>query len=812
MHGTPDLRKDLEFFLPAILSERYFSAQARSRALIVSGGVSALAFLFFFIATFLPGIPFSADIPLGVFFMVVAIFLKLLFLKFYLNAIYFRGVTQINREAGGDDEGLTYESAEILSIQPNDLTLAFLFSRYGRLIMLRSGITDSAVDAFLRSASRAPLNGLAIHDNAPGPMSFEHVASYLYANDPAFKEFLMRAGVREDLFFGAVSWLARVYAAEKHRARWWGKDNLGKIRGIGSEFSFGIAYSLQRFVRSLESTTVFSDMAGADGYGKETLAKVEKILARAKEANVLLVAEPGVGELDILAALSRRLSQGESVASIEGKHVVLFDGESFVATYASKQAFEQEFIRLANGAARAGNLIIVIANIGTFIHNAEALSVDFDELIDPYLVSSAVQFVGTTDPDTFHRHIETRPRLMQRFESVLVEAPPLSGTVRVLEDVAPVHERRYGIYFTYASLQTIAESADRYITEGVMPDKAVDLLVEISAAAGPSGVALVTESYVQEVVAKKTGIPMGPVTEKERDLLMNLEATLHSYVIGQEPAVDAIADAMRRARAGVQASNRPMGSFMFLGPTGVGKTETAKALARVFFGDESKMLRLDMSEYNSGSGFSRLLGSAQESGKLADMLHEHPYGVLLLDEFEKGAREVHDLFLQILDEGVYTDGRGKHVNARNTIIIATSNAGSDMLWDLVARGEHPREHKAEIISHIVEAGIYRPELLNRFDGVIVFEPLDQEQMQKIARIMLKGLTERIRTKGYTLVVNDALVNLLVRKGYDPLFGVRPMRRAMQDIIEGKIAEKIIAGGLRPGDTIEFKEEELAAIV
>ncbi len=512
--------------------------------------------------------------------------------------------------------------------------------------------------------------------------------------------------------------------------------------------------------------------------------------------------------MDILAELAHRLREGESSSSIEGKHVVVFDTDSFVATYGDKQSFEQQFMSLLYGAASAGNLIIVIEHIGKFFQGAEALGIDVESLLDPYLVSSDVQCIATSDPALFHQYLETKPRFMQRFSSVLVEAPPQSGTVRVLEDIAPIHEMREGVAFTYGALHAIAESAERFIVEGVMPDKAVDLLVEIVPAMKQKGVKIITEAVVQEFVSQKTGIPSGPVSEGERDTLMRLEETLHQYVIGQQPAIDAISDAMRRARVGVQNANRPMGSFLFLGPTGVGKTETTKALTKVFFGDETKMLRFDMSEYNGADALSRLMGSRTESGTLSSKLHEHPYGVLLLDEFEKATRDVHDLFLQILDEGTFTDGRGQKINARNLIIIATSNAGSDLLWDIVKRGERPRDHRDAIIAHLVESGIYRPELINRFDGVIIFEPLTKEEMHHIARLLLQGLQDRMKQKGYVLLITESLIEFLVEKGYDPAFGVRPMRRVLQDVVEGKIAEKIIAGSLRAGDTIAFTAEDL----
>ena len=353
-----------------------------------------------------------------------------------------------------------------------------------------------------------------------------------------------------------------------------------------------------------------------------------------------------------------------------------------------------------------------------------------------------------------------------------------------------------------------------YIVEGAMPDKAIELLLDIATRAKQAKITMITPDYVYSVVSEKTGIPAGPIGEGERELLLNLEHKLHERVIGQQPALDAIARTMRRARAGIQATDKPIGSFLFLGPTGVGKTETAKALAHIFFGHESSMHRIDMSEFSGSDALPRLIGDATNSGVLPDMLREHPYAVLLLDEFEKGSRAVHDIFLQILDEGTFTDARGKKVNARNTIIIATSNAGSKIIIETVAGRKELATLHNEIINYIIKEGAYRPELINRFDSTIIFEPLKIEEQGQIAGLMLGGLYTRIKERGFELVVNRDLMDLLVQKGYSAEFGARPMQRVLQDVVEEKVAQRIIGGDLAPGATItlslaDFTEKELA---
>jgi ATP-dependent Clp protease ATP-binding subunit ClpA len=308
----------------------------------------------------------------------------------------------------------------------------------------------------------------------------------------------------------------------------------------------------------------------------------------------------------------------------------------------------------------------------------------------------------------------------------------------------------------------------------------------------------------------KTGVPTGEIAVAEKDKLLNLEKILHQRIIGQDEAVSAIASSLRRARSGIESKNRPLGSFLFLGPTGVGKTETTKALAEVFFGNENKIMRLDMSEYSGSDALSRLIGSFEggKTGVLTSLLRENQYGVLLLDEFEKASRETHDLFLQILDEGIFSDMLGKKVNARNLIIIATSNAGSDVIWNFVKQQKDLAENKQAIIEAIIHNNVFRPELLNRFDGVILFHPLDEKMLKQVTTLMLERLAKRLQEKSLKLKITDELVNYLVKVGSDPAFGARPINRAIQDQVEEVIAKKLISGDILPGSEVILSEADL----
>jgi ATP-dependent Clp protease ATP-binding subunit ClpC len=462
---------------------------------------------------------------------------------------------------------------------------------------------------------------------------------------------------------------------------------------------------------------------------------------------------------------------------------------------------------MMNQAQRAGNVILVIENIAGFVRAGNSIGVDIIALIEPYLGAPDLNMVFTENPTGYHHEVETLG-VMQSIETIYIEPPSLLGTERLLEDLVRNYEIKYKTILTYPGLQAITISADRYIPTGVMPDKAIDLLVDIMGAANQKGITHITEDFVQSHIQQKTGIPIGPIGDTERETLLGLEEKLHARVVGQDAAITAISSAMRRARAGIQDAERPMGSFLFLGPTGVGKTETAKALANVFFGNESAMQRLDMSEFSGQDGLERLLGDGKTSGIISDMMKEHPYAVLLLDEFEKAAQSVHDLFLQILDEGRFTDSRGNLVNMRNTIVIATSNAGSQSIITAVTNNQKLSDLQQEIVNSIIKDGTYRPELINRFDGVILFEPLNREEQKVVAGYLVKELQDRMSQKGYTLAFSDDLISLVAEEGYNPQFGARPMRRVIQDQIEEIVARKIIAGSLKKGETITIRATDL----
>jgi ATP-dependent Clp protease ATP-binding subunit ClpC len=737
-----------------------------------------------------------ATIAVAITLLATALWIEQLLIYSYHNYYYFFGLNSIIGLDTKAIKGSTYEVAEALLYSQHDIGKGFATSNIGELVLLRSGLRKDQVEAYVES-TRTSISAEQIPVDETKLITLITIGTYLLQNDTSLKQLLASNGIQPEHFLGALSWVVLAIHQRKRTERWWSKDMLSKTPGIGRSLTYGHTYYIQKYTKSIYSSAVFANLTRNYDFTLPFVLQLEEALARSQSANALIVGAEGVGKMDIVIALADRIKRGEAIASVTDQVFIALDTDALFASHKDKSDFEQTFIVLMNESARAGNITLVIENISTFIKEAEALGVYIPELIDSYLSLPDLHVIALDTPQNYHGVLAKSPGFLRRFDEILIEEPGQQSTIMLLQAIAPHHERN-GI-FTYPALEAIAIGADRYLVDGVMPDKAVMLLIDM-ASRTPTG-QLYTAEDVYTLIANKTGMPVGPITQNERDLLLNLEATLHARVIGQDAALSAIARTMRRTRAGIVNSERPLGSFLFLGSTGVGKTETAKALAYTFFGAEEKMIRLDMSEYSTEDRLGHLIGNAEEGGVLPALLQEHPYSVLLLDELEKATKVVHDVFLQILDEGMFTSGQGVQVNARNTIIIATSNAGSQYIIEALTSGVEIKTLTDEIIAHIIDKGIFRPELINRFDNTIIFEPLSENQQQSVAQLMLRSLCERIESQGYRLSITPELLVALVHKGYDPIFGARPLQRVIQDVIEEAVAQKIISGSIKKGDLI-----------
>ncbi len=758
-------------------------------------------------------IPLDPDTPKanGTFLLALAVWLCLKMLQFYHRSYYYYVEAMLERGKNGAQTPYTtpnYEVCEIYYDVPHgDLLKSFSTSRHGRIILRRCGISDEVIAKYLKSRTTV-INYRDRESQLHDVFTLRDLAIALVENDQDFYQFLFTLGIRDRELSGAAEWVERDIKKRKQKARFWGKVALGQAPSFGADFAYGSAYMLSKYGRDLSREAISGGSNFRFVYGNEQITQLENVLSRQKEANALLVGEEGAGKMDVILDFARDIMNGYTHPALQHKRVMALDTNLFISSMKTKQELETGIIRLFNDATASGNIILVIEDLPGFIHSGSTLDVDVTSLIDPYLVQSDLQVIATADNARFHQFIEPNHAIMQRFEKVMLTEPGNEALVRILEEVAEVSERRNHIYYTYPAITEIVKSAENYFSDAIMPDKGIDILVELTGAMAAKGNVFVQKSDVLDFIHLKTNIPVGNISEDERERLVHLEELMKGQVVGQEKALIAIANAMRRSRAGVRSLNRPIGTFLFLGPTGVGKTETAKALASVFFGNENAMGRIDMSEFQGEDGLNRMIGSMDGTpGVLPVMLREQPYGVILLDEFEKTNPKTLDLFLQILDEGIFHDAQGKKSNARNTIFIATSNAGSKNIRDAIHEGKDLEVVKKEIIDDIIAAGKLKPELFNRFDGIILFHPLTLPEYKVIAELMLKKLQKRLREKSINLVINDVLIEAMLAHGVDPDFGARPMQRAVQEIVEQKVAEKIIAGKLSQGSTLEFTRED-----
>jgi len=620
---------------------------------------------------------------------------------------------------------------------------------------------------------------------------------------------------------------------------------------------------------------------------EEEMERVIQTLTRRKKNNPALIGESGVGKTAIVEGLAQRIADGDVPTMLHSKEIVELDMASIVAGTKYRGEFEQRLKNLIDQVMGSDELILFIDELQTVVGAGGAEgAIDASSILKPPLASGAIQCIGTATLDEYRKSVEKDPALKRRFKTILVEEPSPEETVKILKGLRPYYEKHHGVKITDDALYQAARLSDRYVTDQFLPDKAIDLIDETAARIKlrssflPDDVrelmaemetldeqeqeAVAAQDYetaarlrdqkeelakeidemsgsshqktglqagekdIAQVISMWTGVPIGHVVEEETKRLVSMETKIHERLIGQDEAVKAISRAIRRAYAGVKNPRRPVGVFMFLGPTGVGKTELSKTLAQFLFGDEDALIRVDMSEYMERFSVSRLTGAPpgyvgyEEAGELTEKVRHRPYSVILFDEIEKAHRDVFNILLQVMEDGLLTDSQGRRVDFRNSVLIMTSNVGSEMITDRDALGfsdreidseESYQEMKERVMGEVRR--IFRPEFLNRLDDTIVFHQLTRDQVKEIAGLMLKELEARLREEhGITLSLDESASELLIQKGYDPKYGARPMRRMIERLIENPISELILQGSFEDdslvvatadGEDIRFAE-------
>ena len=637
---------------------------------------------------------------------------------------------------------------------------------------------------------------------------------------------------------------------------------------------------IKKYGRNLNDMAKEDRMDPVIGRDKE-IQRVIQILARRTKNNPILLGEPGVGKTAIAEGLAQRIVEGSVPYMLQDKKVVSLSLASLVAGAKYRGEFEERLKGLIDEVRQDGTIILFIDEMHTLVGAGAAEgALDAANILKPALSRGKIQIIGATTLDEYKKHLEKDAALSRRFQTILVEEPSIEDAKKILMGLRGKYEAFHCAHIEDAAIEAAVRLSHRYITDRFLPDKAIDLMDEAASKVRMKQVAqpeklqeirarleklgvekeaaisaqdyeraahirddeqkvkdelegakrrfekrgksriTVTADDIADVVAQWTGVPVRQIAAKESDRLLHMEKILTRRVVGQQEAVEAVSKAIRRARAGLKDPKRPIGSFLFLGPTGVGKTELAKALSEALFGTEDAIIRFDMSEYMEKYAVSRMVGAPpgyvgyEEGGQLTDAVRRKPYSIILLDEIEKAHPDVFNVLLQVLDDGRLTDGKGRTVDFRNTVIIMTSNAGANLLKKsapalgfAVGSGDEKQEAedaaKKRVLGEVRH--IFKPEFLNRIDELIVFHPLGREELSKIIDILLRDVRTRLAEKEIRLEVSPAAKNVLVEKGTDFKYGARPLKRAIQKLIEDEIAEHLLARDFKRGDTIQVRK-------
>jgi len=579
--------------------------------------------------------------------------------------------------------------------------------------------------------------------------------------------------------------------------------------GIGRDWAFGYIPLLDRFGFNVsEHITYSGSLARELGSRAQLVGHITNTLSQAGRRNAVLVGQLGSGKTKLVYTLAEQLLEADPGVpkSLHYHQVIALDPSTLMAQARGRGELEELVQRMCYEALRAKNIILFLDDAQLFFEEGTG-SVDLSNVLLPILDGGALRIILAMDEQRWTRISHNNPALAQNMNRIAIPPTNEQETMYIMQNQAILFEYQQKVLYTYQSLRAAYQLSSRFIAEQVMPGRALKLL---EAAASFSDGGLITQKSIEQAIEQTQGVKVGTAnTAAERDTLLNLESLIHERMINQTRAVQVVSDALRRARAGVRNTNRPIGTFLFLGPTGVGKTELAKSVAAVFFGDENNIVRLDLNEFVRSEDVSRLIADpAQDSHSLTAQIARQPFSVVLLDEIEKAHPEVLSTLLQVLDEGILRDINNREMSFRDAVIIATSNAGADRIRQHIEAGEKLEQFEQQFTDELVNSNTFRPEFLNRFDDIVLFRPLEPAELLQVIDLILKGVNKTLAAQKLAVTVDDDAKQLLVQAGYDPRLGARPMRRIVQRTVENIVANQVLSQQARPGSEVRVTRADV----
>ncbi len=739
---------------------------------LISRGIGAIVRLFLFFFGLLAFFPTFLIGLIGLIFWVVCPFIGLAYF-FTSDKHHHRFFTHLM-------DKLKADPPQVINTLFNNSPGRFVLSKTGISIETLSGLGDP---------SKLDLSG-------PDPVCFEDIVCRFIKSSVWQEEDLQKQDIKFSDLELSARWWDFAYGSKTEAD----EDTLKLSRpGLGLELLFGYTPRLNSLSTDLSLPLEFSHHL----IGREALVnRIERELTGGN--SVILVGLPGVGKKTVVLEFAKRAVEGELGSSMIYKRVLDLDYNFLLSQSLDVNQKKAQLSYLLTEASQAGNVILVIKDIHRLTH-PDIEGLDFTDLFDKHLEGRKLKIIAISTQADYERFVVPNTRLRKFLQPVEITPTSRDDALFIIFEAASQWEKSKKITFSIQSLEQVLDGSDRYITDTPFPEKALELLDHLVVYLEKNDKLRADPDDVNTVLSEQTGISLAHLTKQEKQLLVDLESVLHQNLIGQDAAVSLISKSLRARTIGVKNENRPVGSFLFLGPTGVGKTQTAKTLADVYYGSDKYLLRFDMAEYAGQEGLSRLIGSVSRNqpGALTSAIKNKPASLLLLDEIEKAPPEVYNLFLSLLDEGQITDVFGKKISCRHLFVIATSNAGSEKVRELIAKNIPPDRLQKEIVEHIQKSGIFSPEFLNRFDGVVVFHPLSSPELVQIAGLLLKDLQKSLLGKNIHLEITDDLCTKIAGEGFEPEFGARPMRRIVDITIGDVLGKAILKEDIKSGDHIKI---------